>query len=392
MLSLVASLLVGASALVYAQDDSPFPPFSGDPFKKYELKADGIQASFIPYGARLTNLLVHDKNGDWQDVALGYDSGERYLEDTLTNHTYFGPVVGRYANRIKNGTFTIDGQESEIPNNEHNGTNPLHGGEIGYDQRNWTVVSHTGNSITFHLYDAAYQGFPGDLINVATYTLTDDAAFISRLVSIPVNEATPVMLSNHIYWNLGAFSNEDAITVLNDTLYMPYADRYVQTDGILIPNGTIAVTNGTSLDFTKPKTIGRDVEDAVGVCGTDCTGYDNAFILDKPRYVSPEDPNIEVLRLSSPVTGIQLSLETNMQAIQIYACVGQDGTIPVKESQQHGDNTTYVEKYGCVVIEAEEWIDGINNPQWGRNQYQIFSPTTEPAVNYQKYTFSIVDE
>jgi len=216
------------------------------------------------------------------------------------------------------------------------------------------VVSHTGNSITFHLYDAAYQGFPGDLINVATYTLTDDAAFISRLVSIPVNEATPVMLSNHIYWNLGAFSNEDAITVLNDTLYMPYADRYVQTDGILIPNGTIAVTNGTSLDFTKPKTIGRDIEDAVGVCGTDCTGYDNAFILDKPRYVSPEDPNIEVLRLSSPVTGIQLSLETNMQAIQIYACVGQDGTIPVKESQQHGDNTTYVEKYGCVVIEAEE--------------------------------------
>lgn len=108
MLSSVASLLVGASALVSAQgdysspgnyDQSPFPPFSGDPFKKYDLEADGIKASFIPYGARLTNLLVHDKNGDWQDVALGYDSGERYLQDTETNHTYFGPVVGRYANR-----------------------------------------------------------------------------------------------------------------------------------------------------------------------------------------------------------------------------------------------------------------------------------------------------
>lgn len=108
MLRSIASLLFGASALVSAQqsyssegnyDQSPFPPFSGDPFMKYDLEADGIKASFIPYGARLTNLLVHDKNGDWQDVALGYDSGERYLQDTLTNHTYFGPVVGRYANR-----------------------------------------------------------------------------------------------------------------------------------------------------------------------------------------------------------------------------------------------------------------------------------------------------
>lgn len=225
--------------------------------------------------------------------------------------------------------------------------NPLHGGFVGYDQRNWTVVSHTGNSITFHFYDAAYQGFPGDLLNVATYTLTDDAAWISRLVSIPVNEATPVMLANHVYWNLGAFANEDANLVLNDTLYMPYADRYVQTDGILIPNGTIGVTNGTSLDFTKPKTIGQDIEDAVGVCGTGCTGYDNAFILDKPRYTSPEDPNIEVLRLWSPVTGIEMSMETNMQAIQIYSCNGQDGTIPVKQSQQNGNSSKTVEKYGC---------------------------------------------
>lgn len=230
----------------------------------------------------------------------------------------------------------------------------MHGGFIGYDQRNWTVVSHTGNSITFHFYDTAYQGFPGDLLNVATYTLTDDASWISRLVSLPVNKATPVMLANHVYWNLGALVNEDASTVLNDTLYMPYADRYVQTDGNLIPNGTIGVTNGTALDFTKPKTIGQDIEDAVGICGTGCTGYDNSFILDKPRYTSPEDPNIEVLRMWSPVTGIQMSMETNMQSLQIYSCNGQNGTLPVKESQQHGNSTKTVQKYGCVVIEAEE--------------------------------------
>lgn len=106
MYSSIASLLFGAAALVSAQgsyttgnDSSAFPPFSGDPFQKYDLEADGIKASFIPYGARLTNLLVYDSNGDWQDVAVGYDEGERYLQDSIENRTFFGAVVGRYANR-----------------------------------------------------------------------------------------------------------------------------------------------------------------------------------------------------------------------------------------------------------------------------------------------------
>ena len=107
MFSSVAALLLAASSLISAQgysapgsyQTSPFPKFSGDPFKKYNLTADGIKASFIPYGARLTNLYVKDKNGAWQDVAVGYDEGSRYLQDSETNHTYFGAVVGRYANR-----------------------------------------------------------------------------------------------------------------------------------------------------------------------------------------------------------------------------------------------------------------------------------------------------
>ena len=348
----MAALFLAASSLIAAQN--PFPPFSGDPFQKYNLEANGIKASFIPYGARLTNLLVSDRDGNEQDVALGYDDGERYLQDTLTNHTYFGPIVGRYANRIKNGTFTVDGQTSHIPKNEHGGINTLHGGNVGYDQQNWTVAAVSGNSITFTFYDAAKQGFPGDVLNVASYTLTDDAAWISRLISIPMNEATPIMLSNHVYWNLGAFVDDQALYVLNDTLYMPYADRYIETDGILIPNGKLGVTNGTALDFTKPgTTIGQNIQDAK-LCGTGCIGYDNSFILDRPRYTSLEDPNLEVLQMWSPSTGIQMSMETNMGNIQIYSCGGQNGTIPVKESQQHGDSTTYVEQYGCVVIEAQD--------------------------------------
>ena len=298
--------------------------------------------------------------------------------------------------RIKNGTFEIDGQTSEIPKNEHGGLNPLHGGFVGYDQQNWTVASVTGNSITFVFYDQAQSGFPGDLLNVATYTLTDEPAWISRMVSIPLNEATPVMLANHIYWNLGAFVDEQAVTILNNTLYMPYADRIIDVDSILIPTGDLNITNGTAYDFTKPgKTIATDIFRSVADGGLDPLGptgssYDNAFILDRPRYAI-EDPSLEVLRLHAPSTGIQMSLSTNQQGLQIYTCGGQNGTIPVKADQQHLTNTTYVEKYGCIVIETQDWIDGINYPQWGREQYQIFTPTTEPALNYAKYSFSVVD-
>lgn len=138
MLSSVSCLLLAAT-VVSAQSgyggatSAPYPEFSGDAFKAYTISAEGINATFIPYGARLTHLYVPDKNGNPQDVAVGYDEGARYLEDSETNHTFFGCIVGRYANRIKNGTFTLDGETSDIPKNEHDGINTLHGGDVGYD-------------------------------------------------------------------------------------------------------------------------------------------------------------------------------------------------------------------------------------------------------------------
>lgn len=359
-------------------------------FTKYTISAPGINASFIPYGATLTNLFVSDKNGHPQDVVLGYDSGTTYLNDTETDHTYFGAVVGRYANRIKNGTFTVQGVTSHIPENEHGGEDTLHGGNVGYDQRNWTVVSSNASSITFSLLDQGYEGFPGTVITYATYTVSSGPTWTSRLVSIPLDEPTPIMLANHVYWNLGAFSNPSDLTILNDTLHMPYSARYVQIDNIEVPNGTIGIVNGSSLDFTSPKQIGRDILNAIDDCGFNCTGYDNAFILDRPRYSAPEATDISVLTMYSNVTGIQLDVYTNQQSLQLYACDNLNGTIPVKKSQQHGNGTSYVPKFGCLVIETQQWIDGINNPQWGQDQYQVYTPTTQPAVNFAQYEFSIL--
>lgn len=190
---------------------------------------------------------------------------------------------------------------------------------------------------------------------MATYTLSDDATFISRLVSIPINKATPIMLANHIYWNLGAYVNEEALTINFTTLHLPYADRWIETDPILDPNGTIGLTKGTALDFLQANTtIGERLPEAVGLCGEGCTGIDNAFINDRSPYGGNLDPNLEVLKMRSPVTGIQLDVSTNQGGLQIYTCVGQNGTIPVKQSQQHLNSTTHVGKFGCIVIETQD--------------------------------------
>ncbi|KAL8868561.1 MAG: hypothetical protein Q9174_004911 [Haloplaca sp. 1 TL-2023] len=338
---IVTPLLFFVLALIALAQDS-------DSLQKYTISAPGINATFIPYGARLTNLYVNDKNGNPQDVVLGFDNASDYIRDDETVHTYFGPIVGRYANRIKNGTFTIDGQTSNIPKNDNMGLNTLHGGNVGYDRRNWTVVSANATSLTFSLLDHGFEGFPGNVITYATYTVSEGPTWTSRLVSIPLDEPTPIMLANHVYWNLGAFVDSTSSTILNDTLHMPNAARYIEIDNIEVPTGGLATVKDTPYDFTSSKQIGRDIDSAINACGYNCTGYDNAFILDRPRKSAPESRDLSQLTMSSNATGIQLDIYTNQQSLQIYTCDNTNGTIPVKQSQQHADNTTNVEQYGCM--------------------------------------------
>ena len=344
----LALLMAGAAALASAANSS-FPAFSGDPFQKYTLEAKGIKASWIPYGARLTNMWVPDRNGKMQDIVVGYDDGRGYL----TQRNYFGAVVGRYANRIKNGTFSIGDKTYHTPLDE-NGHDTLHGGDIGYDMRNWTIAKQTSDSITFVFYDQAKQGFPGDVLNIATYTLTDEPAFHSRLTSLALDDTTPIMLANHIYWNPGAFINKEALKILETPLTMPYSKRWINIDGWEVPTGNISLTAGGPLDFTKTKTIGKDIMKTKNGCGTGCTGYDNAFILDRPRYSYQADPGLPVLEWSSPETGIKMTLHTNQDGLQLYTCDTQDGTIKAKKDQQHINGNTTYEQYGCMVIETQD--------------------------------------
>lgn len=266
------------------------------------------------------------------------------------------------------------------------GHDTLHGGIVGYDQRNWTVVSANESSITFSLLDQGFEGFPGTVITYATYSVSQ-SRWTSRLVSIPLDAPTPLMLSNHVYWNLDAFSNPRDLTILNNTLHMPYAKRYIEIDNIEVPTGAIGVVDDAFLDFTSPKQIGRDIAQAVNNCGLGCTGYDNAFILDRPRYSAPEATDLTMLTLTSNVTGIRLDVKTNQQSLQIYTCnnIAKTASIPVKKTQ----GTHTVPQYGCVVIETQQWIDGISHPEWGQGEYQIYSVSSEPAVVFAQYDFSV---
>ena len=311
-----------------------------------------------------------------------------------------GAVVGRYANRIKNGTFTIDGTTYQVPKNEHNGTNTLHGGTTGYDQRNWTVVASNDSAVSMTLLDTSFENFPGTVLTTATFAVSSypsgpqgqmQPRLTTTLVSVALDLPTPIMLSNHIYWNLAAFQSHD---LLNDTTFwMPYSDRYIQTDGILIPNGTLGMTaNEPGLDFQSPKLLGTAVDQTAGheYCGTNCTGIDNAFIVDRPADIA-QTSVVPLFHAWSDATGIQMTMSSNQIGIQIFTCMSQDGTIAVKQSQQQRNqgvnaSTPYIQKYGCFALEPQAYIDAINNPEWGINE--IYGPTTGPSINLANYDFS----
>lgn len=170
---------------------------------------------------------------------------------------------------------------------------------------------------------------------------------------------------------------------------MPYSERLIVGDGILVPTGEIQSLKypwsdpPLPLNFTSAKTIGEGALKAEQ-CGAGCVGIDNAFILDRPPYTAPDDAGLTVLKMSSPDTGITMSLRTNQQSLQIYSCVGQNGTIMAKQSQ----GGVPVEKYGCLVVEPQQWIDGINHPEWGQIDRQVFGPESPPSVLWAAYDFT----
>ncbi|KAF6814944.1 aldose 1-epimerase [Colletotrichum sojae] len=368
---------------------------SPDKDGKYWIFSDHIKASFIPYGASISDLIINDKYGVPRDIVAGWDNATYY--ETDRQHPHFGGVPGRYANRIKNSTFEMDGETFKVDANDNGGLNTLHGGSDGWDYRNFTVVSHTNNSITFSFTDPdGKEGFPGEVVSLVTYTLIDWNWEI-KMIAVPTTKKTPIMLSSHTYWNLDGFANNETNTVFNHTLHMPYNGQRVAVDNILIPTGDIVANEkGSVNDFwSAPKQIGADFgkKELENNCGFNCTGYDNCWIVNR-NDLGPYNWRTEgyVARLQSAWSGIQVDVFTDQDAFQMYSCSQQNGSVALKKSQGLIDNEEFpriIPKYGCVVLEVQDWIDGINNPAWGRGNKQIFEPGGDPYVLQASYRFSV---
>src|SRR5579875_3168826 len=231
--------------------------------------AAGMTAKIITYGAILTELDVPDRSGTLGDVVLGFDN----LKDYLERNPHFGSTVGRVANRIAKGKFTLDGKEYTLAIN--NGPNSLHGGLKGFDKVVWKAEpkpAPTGAAVELsYLSKDGEEGYPGTLAVTVVYTLTNDNALRIDYTA-KTDKATPVNLTNHTYFNLAGAQSGDIL----DHELMIAADKYTPTDDTLIPTGEIKSVKDTPLDFTRPRRIGERIGQLRDYPGG---GYDHNFVL-----------------------------------------------------------------------------------------------------------------
>lgn len=284
---------------------------------KWEVRnEDGSGFTVMDLGATILTLDVPDENGKMVDVVFGFDSAAPYLTDS----PYFGATVGRYANRIAKGRFTIDGQAYEIPAN--NGVNALHGGPLGYDKRVWKgepVTTREGKGVRFTLVDQdGDQGFPGTVNVTATYIWTKANQLIVDYEATS-DAATPFNIAQHSYFNLAGAATTK--TVLDHEL-MIAADSYLPVDETLIPTGEKRPVDGTAFDFRTAKPIGRDIggNDQQLVYGK---GFDHNWVLNGSGLR-------EVARLSHPASGRFMTVTTDLPGLQFYSGNFLDGKVSGK--------------------------------------------------------------
>jgi aldose 1-epimerase len=314
----------------------------GTPVDLYVLtNASGMKAKVMTYGAILTELDVPDKNGRVGDVVLGFDE----LKGYLAGHPYFGATVGRVANRVAKGKFTLDGKEYKLAVN--NGPNALHGGLKGFDKVVWKaepVQVADGVAVKFtYLSPDGEEGYPGNLSVAVTYTLTNQNE-LKIDYTATTDKATPVNLSNHSYFNLTGTASGH---ILGHVLMLA-ADRYTPVDATLIPTGEIKPVKGTPLDFTSPTGIGARIDQLQG----EPRGYDHNFVLNS------EGKSLALAaRVYDPKTGRVMEMYTTEPGVQFYTGNFLDGKVKGKGGLAY-------QKHHGFCLEAQHFPDSVNHPNF----------------------------
>lgn len=325
--------------------------------------ASGAYAEVLTYGGTLRSVCVPDKQGRFADVLLGFDSPQEYTGRT----GYQGSLVGRYANRIANGRFSIDGQEYIVTKNEKD-TTCLHGGGE-FSHAIWDAEIAGDNAVVFRYTspDGAH-GFPGEVKVEVRYTFTDAAELILDYRAVS-DKRTVLNLTNHAYFNLGGY---DAGDVLGHSLTLD-ADRYTPTDIMSIPFGDCADVAGTPFDFRSPKPIGQDIgidHEQLKNCG----GYDHNFCLNQRAGTAP------AVTLAEPISGRRLEVYTDLPGIQLYT-----GNFL---SSLPGKQGVPAHKHAGLCLETQYYPDTPNQP--------TFPPCTfdagEPFVSRTRFVFGIQND
>lgn len=298
--------------------------------------ANGMAVKITNYGGIVTSLKVPDKNGQLDDVVLGFDSLDKYLE----GHPYFGALVGRYGNRIARGKFTLNGTEYQLAAN--NGENHLHGGIKGFDKVVWNAEivkkeNEVGIKLSYLSKDGE-EGYPGNLSVVVIYTLTKNNE-LKILYEAETDKPTPVNLTHHSYFNLKGAGNGDILGHL-----MTFAaDRFTPVDEGLIPTGELKSVKDTPMDFTVPKSIGERIDRVKG-------GYDHNYVL------NDWDGSLkQAAKVVEPTSGRVMEVWTTEPGLQFYTGNFLDGTIT-------GKNGKVYQKHFGFCLETQHFPDSPNNP------------------------------
>jgi aldose 1-epimerase len=340
--------------------EKSFGSFEGQAVTEYTLtNANGMQVGIINYGGAITKILTKDKEGKFGDVVLGYDSIAGF---TQKGNPFFGALIGRYGNRIAKGHFTLDSTTYTLA--AYNNGQSLHGGLKGFDKVIWKAEKQAGDSslkLTYLSKDGE-EGFPGNLSVAVIYTLTSDNGLKIEYAAT-TDKATPVNLTNHAYFNLSAGKDS---TILDHELMLK-ADKYTDVDSVLIPTGKLPAVNGTPMDFTTAKKIGRDIDSVKG-------GYDHNWVLNKTGNALES-----IATLYHAGSGRLMEVYTTEPGIQFYSGNFLDGTLTNTKGGQK-----YVQ-HAALCLETQHFPDSPNQPTF---------PTTilKPGEKYTHtslYKFSV---
>jgi len=300
---------------------------------------NGLSASVMNYGATLVALEAPDRHGQLIDVLLGFDTLDGYVHH---NSPYFGCIVGRCANRIAQGKFQLDGKVHHLATN--NGPHHLHGGHKGFDKAFWpaTIDEGKSSSVRFtHRSPDGDEGYPGNLSVIVVYTLTDDNE-LQIDYTATTDQATPINLSNHAYFNLAGSG-----TILGHELRIP-STRYVPVNHLLIPTGELKPVAGTPMDFTTSTPIGKRIFQVK----SDPVGYDHTFV------VNHDGSQITLAaRAFEPQSGRVLEVHTTEPGVQFYTGNFLDGSVI-------GKNGCAYRQHSGFCLETQHFPDSINQPRF----------------------------